>query len=58
MRAAILLVALAFTALLASLTVAAAIESGPDPLTALAFLVVALFLVGIVGALRHPPDDR
>lgn len=58
MRAAILLVALAFTALLASLTVAAAIESGPDPLTVLAFLVVALFLVGIVGALRHPPDDR
>jgi len=58
MRAAILLAALAFTALLAALTVASAIEFGPDPLSVLALLVIALFLVGIVGALRHPPDDR
>lgn len=57
MRVAILLAALAFTALLAFLTIASAIEFGPDPLTVLAFLVIALFLVGIVGALRHPPDD-
>jgi len=57
MRAAVLLVALAFTGLLAFLTVAAAVEHGPDPLTVLALLVIALFTVGIVGALRHPPDE-
>ncbi len=58
MRTAVLVTALAFTGLLAFLTVAAAIESGPDPLTVLSLLVIALFLSGIVGALRHPPDDR
>ena len=56
MRGAILLVALLFLGALLGLTVHAAIQGGVDVLTVLSGLVLALFLFGIVGALRHPPD--
>jgi hypothetical protein len=53
---AILAAALAFIVLLAGLTLAVAIEHGPDILTVGSLLVLAMFAFGIVGALRHPPE--
>ena len=58
MRNAIFVAALAMIAVLAGLTIAVAAEHGPDVLTIGSLLVLALFGFGIVGALRHPPDDR
>ena len=58
MRSAVFVSALAFIALLAGLTLSVAIEHGPDVLTVGSLLVLAMFAFGIVGALRHPPDER
>ena len=56
MRTALLAVALAFVGVLLALTVHAVVQGGPDVLTALSALVLLLLGVGIVGALRHPPE--
>jgi hypothetical protein len=52
----ILAAALAVITLLLVTTVAVVVESGPDVLTLLSVLVLALFAFGIVGALRDPPE--
>ena len=57
MREPILVIALVFIALLAALTIHALVQGGPDILTVLSLLVLALFGFGVVGALRHPPDE-
>ena len=57
MARAILAAALAFIALLGGLTIAVAVEHGPDILTVASLLVLGMFTFGIVGALRHPPDE-
>ena len=57
MREPMLAIALVFIAVLAGLTVHALVEGGPDILTVLSLLVLALFGFGVVGALRHPPDE-
>ena len=57
MDRAILAAALAFILLLAGLTLAVAIEHGPDVLTVGSLLVLAMFAFGIVGALRNPPGQ-
>jgi hypothetical protein len=57
MRQPILATALVFIAVLAVLTIHALVEGGPDILTVLSLLVLALFGFGVVGALRHPPDE-
>jgi hypothetical protein len=57
MREAMLVVALLFAGALLALTVHAAIQGGPDILTVLSGLVLALFVFGIVGALLHPPHE-
>jgi hypothetical protein len=57
MRQPILAIVLVFIALLAGLTVHALIQGGPDILTVLSLLVLAMFGFGVVGALRHPPDE-
>ncbi len=57
MRSAILGSALGFTALLAGLTIAVAVKEGPDVLTIASILVLGMFAFGIVGALRHPPQE-
>jgi hypothetical protein len=57
MREPILAIALVFIAVLAALTIHALVEGGPDILTVLSLLVLALFGFGVVGALRHPPDE-
>lgn len=58
-RTLILSSVLIFILVLGFLTVYVAIDTGPDVLTAISLLVLALFGFGIVGALREePPDDR
>jgi hypothetical protein len=57
MREFMLALVLAFVAILAALTIHALIQGGPDILTLLSLLVLALFGFGVVGALRHPPDE-
>jgi hypothetical protein len=57
MREFMLALVLAFVAILAALTIHALIQGGPDILTVLSLLVLALFGFGVVGALRHPPDE-
>jgi hypothetical protein len=57
MRQPILAIVLVFIALLAALTIHALVQGGPDILTVLSLLVLALFGFGVVGALRHPPDE-
>jgi hypothetical protein len=58
-RTLVLRVALVFIVLFAGLTVDAVIERGTAVLVPAVFslLVLALFAFGIVGALRHPPDE-
>ena len=51
MRTVIAGVALAFTALLAFLTLFVIFDSGPDVLSVISLIVVALFFFGIFGAL-------
>jgi quinol-cytochrome oxidoreductase complex cytochrome b subunit len=51
-------VVIVFVAAFAFLTVATAIEHGIDILTIVSLGVLALFVVGILGALSQGPDDR
>ena len=57
MREAILAIVLVFIAALLALTIHALVQGGPDILTVLSALVLAMFGFGIVGALRNPPDE-
>jgi hypothetical protein len=50
--------ALGLVVLLALLTIAAAVILGPDILTLLSLLVLAVLAFGIFGALRQPPSGR
>jgi hypothetical protein len=58
MRTVVLGAALAFTALLAFLTLYVLIRNGPDVLVVISLCVLAIFGRGIFGALGHPPDER
>lgn len=55
MRPAILAAVLGMILLLGGLTIAVVVREGPDPLTVVSLLVLALFGFGILGALREPP---
>ena len=57
MRQPILAIVLVFIAVLLALTIHALVQGGPDILTVLSALVLAMFGFGVVGALRHPPDE-
>jgi hypothetical protein len=57
-RIAITVVALLFTAMLAFLTLYVLFTSGPDLLVLISLLIVALFGIGIFGALGRPPEHR
>jgi len=50
-------VALVFTAFFAFLTLYDAVENGVSILTIVSLAVLALFAVGILGALAHPPEE-
>ena len=58
MRSAIAAGALVFCCLFGFLTVYVMITSGPDLLTGLSFIILALLAFGILGALTEPPDKR
>ena len=55
-RTAILGVGIAFVALLGALTVGVIADSGLDVLTLTSLVVIGLLLVGLIGALRNPPQ--
>ncbi len=54
MRVLVLVVVLAFLAVLASLTIDDIVVNGLSPLDVIAFLILGLFSFGIVGALWSP----
>ena len=56
MRDAVLLVALAFIALLTFLTISVLAREGFDILVGLSLSILGLLAFGIVGALLHPPE--
>ncbi len=56
MRTTILVAVLTMIVVLGGLTVVVAVRNGPDPLTIVSLLVLALFGFGILGALREPPS--
>jgi hypothetical protein len=58
LRTAITVSALLFCCVLGFLTVYVMITSGPDLLTGLSVIVLALLAFGILGALTEPPDKR
>jgi hypothetical protein len=58
LRSVILVAALAMIALLGTLTILVVARHGPDPLTVVSLLVLAILGFGIVGALRNPPPDE
>jgi hypothetical protein len=58
LRTAITVGALVFCCVFGFLTVYVMLTSGPDLLTVLSFIVLALFAFGILGALTEPPDKR
>jgi hypothetical protein len=55
-RSLILIVALTFILMLGALTVVTAIKHGVDILVVTSGIVLALFGIGIVGALLNPPQ--
>ncbi|MBV9465918.1 MAG: hypothetical protein JO206_14465 [Solirubrobacterales bacterium] len=55
MRILVLTIALLFIVLLGALTVSDFVRYGVTALGVLSILVVAVFTIGVVGALRHPP---
>jgi hypothetical protein len=54
-RNPILIAAIVLIVILGGLTIIVTIRTGPDILTLVSLLVLAMFGFGIVGALRHPP---
>ena len=56
-RTAALVGSLAIIALLAFLTLRAAIRDGIDAVVVISFVVLALMAVGVLGALNAPPDE-
>jgi len=55
LRILVLTIALLFIVLLGALTVSDFVRYGVTALGVLSILVVAVFTIGVVGALRHPP---
>jgi hypothetical protein len=51
----ILAAALLLVVILAVLTVSVAVRNGPDVLTVVSLLILAMLGFGVVGALREPP---
>jgi hypothetical protein len=56
MRDVVLIVALLFCLAFAGMTAAVAGQSGLDLLTVISFVIVGLIMLGVLGALRNPPE--
>jgi hypothetical protein len=57
MRTAIMVLALAFIAILGFLTLYVLFSSGPDVLVVVSLVVLGLVAFGVIGALSTPPRD-
>ena len=57
-RTVVLVVALAFIAVLGFLTLFVLFSSGPDVLVVTSLAILGLFAFGVIGAMATPPDDR
>jgi hypothetical protein len=57
MRTVLLSVTLVFTSAIALLMIYDVARHGLRPLVVPTVIVLALFSFGVVGALRHPPDE-
>jgi hypothetical protein len=57
LRTAVLTIAVLFIALLGFLTVRDFVIYGVTPLGVVSCLILVLFMIGIVGALRQPPSE-
>jgi hypothetical protein len=58
MRAVVTIVALVFVCGFGFMTLYVLLRSGPDLLTGLSLIVLALMAFGILGALTEPPNKR
>jgi hypothetical protein len=58
MRAVVTVVALVFVCAFGFMTLYVMLHSGPDLLTGVSLIVVALMAFGILGALTEPPDKH
>jgi hypothetical protein len=57
-RSVITVIALLFVCAFGFMTLYVMLRSGPDLLTGLSLIVLALMAFGILGALTEPPDKR
>jgi hypothetical protein len=57
MRGVVLTTAVAFIALLAYLTIVDFVRHGVTALGVLGAIIVVFFSIGILGVLRHPPEQ-
>ena len=58
MRLAVTIIALVFVCGFGFMTLYVLLRNGPDLLTGLSLIVLALMAFGILGALTEPPDKR
>jgi hypothetical protein len=56
-RTALLAIGIVFCGAFAAMTLAVAADSGIDIFTVVSLLIVALIGIGLVGAIRNPPDE-
>jgi hypothetical protein len=56
-RGVVLTIALAFTVLLGYLTIVDFVRHGVTALGVLGAMIVVFFAIGILGVLRHPPEQ-
>jgi len=57
MHGTVLVIALVFIVLLAYLTIVDFVHHGVTAIGVLSVMIVLLFTIGILGALRHPPEQ-
>jgi hypothetical protein len=56
-RTAVLVVGVVFCVLFGGLTLGVVAESGLDILSILSFAIISLIAIGLLGAIRNPPDE-
>jgi hypothetical protein len=56
-RTAVLTAGVVFCLLFLTLTIGVVADSGLDVLSVASFVVIGLLAIGLIGAIRNPPDD-
>jgi hypothetical protein len=57
LRTALLAIAVVFCGAFAAMTLAVAADSGFDIFTVVSLSIVAMIGIGLIGAIRNPPDE-